>query len=126
MRILIVLLILGHFLDAPAWAQSGFSGSPDVGAILFEQCRGCHSDTEDVHMAGPSLFNLIGREMGSAEGFEYSTALAQDDHVWDTGLLTAWLVQPQILVSETEMHFEGLHTRQDIENLIAYITTLKN
>ena len=113
-------------LCGPVAAQQGYTGDAKLGEVVFEACLPCHSKTPGEHMAGPTLYGLFGRRMGSAEGYEYSEELAAETHIWDSGLLSAWLVDPTILIPDTMMHIDGLETRQDIENVIAYIATLQN
>ncbi|MEO0343883.1 MAG: c-type cytochrome [Pseudomonadota bacterium] len=107
------------------FAQSGVSGDPAKGEELFLHCSFCHSNVEGEHKRGPSLHGIYGREMGTAEGYEYSEDLASRTLAWETGLLSAWLVLPTALVPETKMEFKGLNNRQDIEHMIAYLATLK-
>ena len=118
-------VVLALALGTPAFAQQSVAGDPAKGEELFLHCSFCHSNVEGEHKRGPSLFGVIGREMGSASGYEYSEDLASRTLTWETGLLSAWLVLPTALVPGTKMEFKGLNNRQDIEHMIAYLSTLK-
>ncbi|MCE8008456.1 c-type cytochrome [Aestuariivita sp.] len=53
------------------------------GAEVFRACAVCHSLTpDDEQRAGPTLYRVFGRKIGTAEGFDYSDALRGMDIVW--------------------------------------------
>ena len=55
------------------------------GATLFkQQCATCHTtNTSDLARQGPTLFRIVGRPAGKADGFHYSAGFAKADFVWD-------------------------------------------
>lgn len=116
--------LLASLIAAPV-AADVVAGNVEKGEELFQHCAFCHSTVEGEHRIGPSLFGVIGRQMGTAEGYEYSEGMTAYDFKWSSGLLSAWLVLPTSLVPETKMNFKGLNNRQDIEHVIAYLTSLK-
>ncbi|MEM0976968.1 MAG: c-type cytochrome [Pseudomonadota bacterium] len=121
-----VLLAVAIGLSAGSgYAQSGFVGDPVFGEQEFLQCTTCHSAVEGEHKRGPSLFGVIGRDIASVEGFNYSTDLQALGGTWNSGLLSAWLVKPRALAKNTKMDFSGIRSRQEIENIVAYLATLK-
>ena len=124
MRLTVGALALSLFA-MPAFAQQGVAGDPAKGEEIFFHCAFCHSNVAGEHKRGPSLYGVIGRTMGAADGYEYSEDLASRDLEWSSGLLSAWLVLPTALVPGTKMEFKGLNNRQDIEHMIAYLSTLK-
>jgi len=53
------------------------------GAEVFGACSVCHSLTPGDHSrAGPSLHDIFGRRIATAEGYEFSPALGQLDIIW--------------------------------------------
>jgi hypothetical protein len=48
---------------------------------------------------GPTLFNIVGRRAGKADGYHYSPNFASADLVWDDHTLDAWLVNPQAVIA---------------------------
>jgi cytochrome c len=76
------------------------SGKPPDGAMLFkQQCALCHTtNASDPPRQGPSLFNIVGREAGTAEGFRYSAGFANAKFKWDEQKLDEWLVDPQAMI----------------------------
>jgi cytochrome c len=96
---------------------------PPDGATLFrQQCATCHTtDPSEPVRQGPSLFKVIGRRAGKAEGFHYSPGLANADFVWDEAKLDAWLTNPQAVVSDAFM----LYRQAKPETRAAIISYLK-
>jgi len=83
------------------------AATPPDGATLFkQQCATCHtSNLSDPTRQGPSLFGIIGRRVGSAEGFHYSADFAKADFVWDEARLDAWITNPQAMIPSAVMAY---------------------
>jgi cytochrome c len=98
---------------------------PPDGATLFkQQCATCHTiSLSDPVRQGPSLFKLLGRQAGKAEGFHYSPGLAKADFAWDEAKLDAWLTNPQAVIPGAIMAYRQAkpETRAAI---IAYLKEL--
>ncbi len=64
-----------------AIASAGANAECDVdtGKKVFNKCVACHSMEPGQHMMGPSLHGLMGREVGTVEGFMYSAAMEEAD-----------------------------------------------
>src|ERR1700730_3188345 len=85
------------------------SGDASRGQQAFRACAPCHSLEPDRNMTGPRLANLWGRKAGSLPSFDrYSDALKSSAIVWDDRALDGWLTDPQRMVPESEMTFEGV------------------
>ena len=53
------------------------------GAEVFKACAVCHTLTPDAeNRAGPTLYGVIGRRIGTAPGYVYSAGFAAHDIVW--------------------------------------------
>ena len=74
---------------------------------------------------GPNLTGLFGRKTASRDDFRYSPAMTRADFVWDEAKLKAFLRDPQQLVRGTRMPFAGMDDEKDIEDVTAYIATLR-
>jgi len=74
---------------------------PPDGAALFErQCATCHAaNSSDPPRQGPTLFSIVGRKAGKADGFRYSSNFVSADFVWDDNELDARLTNPPAIVS---------------------------
>ena len=83
------------------------AAKPPDGATLFkQQCATCHTtNTSDPARQGPSLFKIVGRPAGKADGFHYSAGFAEANFVWDDGKLDAYLANPQAVIPGTVMAY---------------------
>lgn len=88
----------------------------------FRVCGPCHSLEPDRNMTGPSLAGLWGRKAGSLPSFEhYSDALKSSGIVWDDRSLDGWLTDPERMVPDNEMPFNGIKNPQDRADLLAFL-----
>jgi len=88
----------------------------------FRVCASCHSLEPDRNMTGPSLAGLWGRKAGSLPSFErYSDALRSSGIVWDDRSLDGWLTDPDRMVPDNEMPFNGIKNPQDRTDLLAFL-----
>jgi cytochrome c len=112
-----VAVVLGACASAAA--------APDVnhGKQVFQACAACHSDKPDS--LGPTLVGVIGRKAGSRDDFRYSNAMAHVGFTWDAGNLKQYLKDPQAKVRGNRMPFSGLSDPKDVDDVVAYIATLK-
>jgi cytochrome c len=75
----------------------------------FRACAPCPSLEPDRNTTGPSLANLWGRKAGGLSSFErYSDALKSSGIIWDDRALDGWLTDPQRMVPDNDMPFEGI------------------
>lgn len=97
-------------------------GDPAAGKKVFRKCQACHTVQEGKHRQGPSLYGVIGRKAGTAEGFKrYSDAMKAHDVVWDADSLNTYLENPRATVPGNKMIFVGLKDAQDRADVIAYL-----
>jgi cytochrome c len=79
---------------------------PDGPTLFKQQCATCHtSNVSDPIRQGPSLFGIIGRRAGTAEGFHYSAGFAKADFTWDATRLDAWMTNPQGMIPGAVMAY---------------------
>jgi cytochrome c len=53
------------------------------GAEVWRSCAACHTlASDDGNRAGPTLHGIFGRQIGTAEGYDYSQALLDMDIIW--------------------------------------------
>ena len=98
------------------------SGDAARGARDFRTCAPCHSLEPDRNMTGPSLADLWGRKAGSLPSFErYSDALKSSGIIWDDRSLDGWLTDPDGMVPDNEMPFNGIKNPHDRADLIAFL-----
>jgi cytochrome c len=101
------------------------AAKPPDGTTLFkQQCATCHTiNPADAARQGPSLFGIVGRPAGKADGFRYSVGFAEANFVWDDARLDAYLTNPQAMVPGSIMAYRQpkAETRAAI---IAYLKEL--
>jgi cytochrome c len=101
------------------------AAKPADGPTLFkQQCATCHTtNLSDPMRQGPSLFGIVGRRAGAAEGFHYSAGFGKADFVWDDARLDAWITNPQAMLPGTVMAYR--QARPEIRAaIIAYLKEL--
>lgn len=96
-----------------------------AGEGAFRQCKTCHEVGEGAsNRTGPALNGMLGRTIGSVDGFRYSdvfqNANAAGD-VWTPENLAAFLADPRGMMAGTKMSFRGVREEADIAALIAYL-----
>ncbi|MEQ8602444.1 MAG: c-type cytochrome [Marivibrio sp.] len=68
------------------------------GETLFKRCMACHALEEGKHKVGPSLYGVVGRAAGTADGYRYSKINSQAGElglVWTKENMAAYLPDPQ-------------------------------
>jgi cytochrome c len=93
------------------------------GKVLFETCAACHSNRADA--LGPSLIGVVGRRSAALDGFRYSNPMKRANLVWDEDNLRAYIADPQGKVKGNRMPYGGMSDPKDVEDVIAYLETLK-
>jgi cytochrome c2 len=107
--------------EGPDLAALFAAADPAKGERVFNKCKACHQLEDGVNGVGPHLYNVVGRDVGVAEGFGYSGALSEAADVWSAENLFAFLENPAGYAPGTSMGFAGLGKAEDRVNVIAYI-----
>ena len=117
-----LIVAAGLVLAGPAAA-----GDPGHGKSVFaSQCGVCHSAARNgPTILGPTLFGVIGRPAASVKGFVYSSGMKAAGFTWGDDRLRAYLPAPRTLVPGTKMSYAGLKNPAQLDDLIAYLDTLK-
>lgn len=103
------------------------NANPDRGAKVFLQCQACHVAKQGAgHTVGPNLWGIVGRPVGSIEGFDYSQSLLGIGGAWDFETLSKYLFEPAAMAPQGRMVFPGLKRAEDRADLIAYLQTLSS
>ncbi len=100
------------------------AADPEKGAKVFSKCKACHKIDEGVNATGPSLYGVVGRPVGSMEGFKYSDAIANLGGNWEPERMNEFLAGPKAYAPGTKMTFSGLKKAADRANLIAYLASI--
>ena len=93
----------------------------DNGQRVWRQCGACHVYDAEQNRGGPHLVNIIGREIGVAEGWRYSRALSEHGGIWTVEGLLAWLENPDTYIPGNQMAFRGLRNEQDRIDILGFL-----
>ncbi|MDE2435039.1 MAG: c-type cytochrome [Sphingomonadales bacterium] len=124
-RFLKTLLIVG--LATGLSATPAIAGNAANGSKVFtNQCAACHGNRANSPQAvGPRLFGIVGRHAGTSSGFTYSPAMKGAGLTWSQDELKIYLANPGKVVHGTKMPYAGLHNAGQLDDLIAYLASLR-
>lgn len=140
MRLFLAATAVASLLMITEGLALAADGDPAKGEVIFKQCMACHRIGEGAkNLIGPVLNNVIGRQAGTAEGFNYSPlnkASGENGLVWSEDLINQYLPdpnaflkkfltdkgKPELAVGSTKMTFK-LANDQQRADVIAYVKT---
>lgn len=114
---------------APAASLPALLASADAGRGQqgVRVCSACHSfEQGGPNKIGPGLWEVVGREIASHEGFSYSSALSDKEGAWDYEALDAYLADPRSWAPGTKMAFAGVRKPEDRADVILYLRSLSD
>ena len=115
--------IAAHVVVLLALASPAIAADAEHGKALFAPCAACHTDRADS--LGPSLKGVFGRKSAAIEDFHYSNAMKRANLVWDEDNLRAYIHDPQGKVKGNRMPYGGVSDMTDVDDVVAYLKTLK-
>jgi cytochrome c len=118
---------------APEMARQQKAAQPPTDDLVLAKntarnhCGPCHAlEKGEPHGQGPNLYGVVGREAGSASGFDYSEGFnkAMKGRVWDAKLLDRWLTDTQSLAPGNRMtYFQDDASKRS--RVIRYLESLR-
>jgi cytochrome c len=96
----------------------------DVGAgqqVFQTKCSACHA--LDESRVGPKLAGVVGRPIGSVQGFTYTAGLAGAKTTWSVEQLDEFLTAPARKFPETAMAFGGLRKTEERQAVLCFLQT---
>jgi cytochrome c len=103
-----------------------------AGSLIFHSiCGVCHLAEKDASInderikIGPNLYGVVGRPAGTHKGYFYSPAMKGSHITWTKTALRTYIHEPQKTIPNVRMSFNGLPKMTDVDNVIAYLATLK-
>lgn len=126
-------------VDLDVQAASGAEAEPekDLGTMMAEAsmssgergsalCASCHSFNEGgASGTGPNLWDIVGRDIASVSGFNYSNALSAMDGAWTYENLDKYLANSQEYVPGTTMA-QRIGRDDKRAELLIYLGSLSN
>jgi cytochrome c len=86
------------------------------------RCSACHTLADDSgDIAGPNLWGVFDRQVGSKEGFVYSAALVKEKFEWSPDRLNNWLADPKGYLPGNIMGIPEPVPAADRLNLISFM-----
>ena len=99
---------------------------PGRGADVFDtQCAECHSIKAGKNRKGPSLFAVMGRRAGTADGFNYSDAMKSSGIVWTATTVAHYVASPRAVVPQGKMKFDGTLGPSEMSDLISFLESVR-
>jgi cytochrome c len=100
------------------------SASAQQGQSDAKVCLTCHNFGKGQgSKVGPDLYGVVGRQIASVPGFNYSSALKGMGGTWTFDALSKWLDNPRSDVPGTLMTFGGVPSEKQRANIIAYLNS---
>jgi cytochrome c len=101
--------------------------NPEKGASEAKKCAACHSEEKGGAIKiGPPLWGVVGRDIASVEGFEYSDALRGKEGQWTYENIFEFIHGPKEWAPGTKMTFAGIKSPEGRANLLVYLRTLSD
>ena len=100
------------------------SNTDDPGELQFaRKCSVCHTLTPDGgNRAGPTLYGVFGRKVGTLPGYPYSKALLDADFVWNEKTISDLFDHgPDVVTPGSKMPLQRLKTVEDRDALVAFL-----
>lgn len=110
--------------EGPPFADVLALASAADGEGLWRACSACHALAQGENGVGPYLYGVVGRDVASSEGYNYSGSLIAVNDVWTPEELNAFLENPRGYAPGTAMSYNGMRKIEDRANLIAYLDSL--
>ena len=117
-------------------AASGLAGSVSLASEqraagdqdfpdAFEVCTSCHSYHENEPLLiGPPLWGVVGRQVASVNGYEYSPSLRALGGTWEPARLDVFLTKPSAYAPGTRMDMGGIPDAEERAEVLEFLETL--
>jgi cytochrome c len=123
-RVVLSAAVIWFASAATASAAPGV-GDAQAGREAFAVCGACHTVAPGgAALIGPNLWGIVGREIGSMPGFDYSAELKSVGGTWTPERLDRFLTNPTAFAPGTRMGYAGVADPAERAALVGYLATL--
>ncbi len=106
----------------PGMAAMLASANAEAGKSATTVCKACHSFNKGgPNKIGPNLYGVVGNDIASHEGFNYSDALKGKEGKWTFEKLSKYLEAPNDWAPGNKMSYQGIKDDQKRANVIEYM-----
>ena len=98
-----------------------------AGQKVAKKCAACHTfDKGGKKKVGPNLYNIVGKDIASTDGFSYSSSMKEfgDGKKWTYAELNHFLYKPKAYIKGTAMGFAGMKKTPARAALIGFLRSL--
>ena len=122
LRIILCVWLFSSVVFAQDFDALLVNASPEQGKLIAQSCQACHVlDQSQEAKFGPSLYGVVGRQVASVKGYDYSSAMAGYGGAWDFARLNEFLAAPMQVVPGTKMAYPGVATPGERAAVIAWL-----
>ena len=91
-------------------------------SFVNKNCASCHDFNMPIkNKIGPSLANVLNRQIGNLSNYKYSKALLNIDKEWSVLSLYYFLEKPKEWAPGTKMSYRGISDSTKLLNTIKYL-----
>ncbi|MEZ5757935.1 MAG: cytochrome c family protein [Emcibacteraceae bacterium] len=113
--------------NGPSIAELLQTASVEKGESVFKKCAACHTpENGGANKIGPNLWNVVGRNVASKDGYDYSPAMQEHGGTWSYEALDQYLNSPKDYVPKNKMAFAGVKKDTDRASVILYLRSLSD
>jgi cytochrome c len=106
-------------------APAAWAADAGQGEEVYATCAACHGEKGAGNETGPALAGIVGRKAAGVDSFRYSAAMKRSRITWDAASLKEFIADPQGKVKGNRMPFDGLQDAREVDDLVAYLESLK-
>lgn len=114
---------------APAAPLPVLLAKADVGKgeASAKVCAACHNFQKGgAAKVGPPLWGVVGRNVASIEGFDYSESLKKKGGAWGFEEINAFITNPKGYMPGTKMGYAGETNAEKRADIVDYLHTLSD